>query len=88
MMYNRGMQEYEIIVEFSFNSRQDVFVIRFLNGDSYCLKVSDLPKKMLTRKPDFEGSRLNGDRNAILYEAGKDLRQIASHVVHSRGKML
>lgn len=83
-----SIPEYEIIVEFSFNSRQQIFVLRFLNGDSYALKVDNLPKKMLSKKPDWETARLNKEKNALLYDAGNEIRQILAHTIHSKGKLL
>ena len=82
------MEEYEFIVEYSFNVKQEVFVVRFLNGDSYALKVADLPKKMITKKPDWENAQISKDKNTLVYKAGSDLRQILAHVIHSKGKLL
>ena len=82
------MEEYEFIVEYSFNAKQETFVVRFLNGDSYALKVLDLPKKMLTKKPKWDNAQLAPDKNAIIYEAGADLRQIMAHVIHAKGRLL
>lgn len=81
-------KEYETIVEFSFNIRQETLVIRFLNGDSYALKVENLPKKMLTKKPNWETSRLAPNKNALLYDAGNEIRQIPAHTIHSKGRLL
>lgn len=82
------MQDYECIVEYCYNSKQETFVIRFLNGDFYSLKISDLPKKMLTKKPDWENTKLSPEKNALIYEAGGDLRQILAHTIHAKGKLL
>ena len=82
------MTEYERIVEYSFNPKQETFVIRFLSGESYALEVSELPKKMLTKKPDWENSYLSNEKDSIIFPAGKDLRMIAAHVIHARGKLL
>jgi hypothetical protein len=80
--------EFERIVEYSFNTKSECFVVRFLDGSSYLLNISDLPKKMQTKKPEWKDAVLNKDKTAIIVKAGSDLRQILSHVVHSRGKIL
>ena len=82
------MTEYERIVEYSFNPKQETFVVRFLSGESYALNISNLPKKMLTKKPDWKNSYLSDDQDSIIFPAGKDFRLIAAHVIHSRGKLL
>ena len=81
-------EEYTIIVEYSFNPRQQSFVVRFLNGESYSLKITDLPKKMLTKKPVWDSTHLNDSKTALIYNAGEEMRQIMFHVIHSRGKKL
>jgi hypothetical protein len=59
-----------------------------LSGESYVLKTGDLPKKLQTKKPDWENTTLSEDKTAIVFQAGKDLRQIPFHTIHSRGKLL
>lgn len=80
--------EFTRIVEYSFIPKQDTFVIRFLSGESYVLNTADLPKKLQTKKPDWENTVLSDDKNAIVFQAGKDYRQIPFHTIHSRGKLL
>lgn len=82
------IQEFERIVEYSFNSKSDCFVVRFLDGSSYLLNINDLPKKMQTKKPAWEDTVLYKNKTAIIVQAGGDLRQIPSHVIHARGKLL
>lgn len=80
--------EYESIVEFSFNPKQEKFVVRFLDGKSYALEVTALPKKMQTKKPDWENAYLSGSRDAIVIIAAnnKEVREIPAFVIHSKGK--
>lgn len=82
------MYEYEVIVEYSFNPKTESFVVRFLSGESYALKVSDLPKKMCTKKPDWNSTRLSDDKQSILYDASGETRQLIAPVIHSKGKLL
>ena len=82
------VREFERIVEYSYNPKQACFVVRFLDGSSYVLDTSNLPKKMQTKKPEWEESTLNADRCAILVHAGEDLRIIPAHIIHARGKAL
>lgn len=81
-------EEYECIVEFSFNPKQEKFVVRFLDGKSYALEIATLPKKMQTKKPDWENAYLSGHKDAlvVLAASGKELREIPAHVIHSKGK--
>lgn len=87
-VYNGGMQEYERIVEFSFNPKEEKFVIRFLDGSSYSLCVTDLPKKMQTKKPKWEEAILSDDKVSILVSVGNEARVIPSHMIHARGQVL
>jgi len=80
------MQEYEYIVEYCFQPKQEQFVIRFLDGSSYILQVADLPKKFLTKKPNWEEAALSEDHTSLLVQAKKDVRAIPSHLIHSKGK--
>ncbi len=82
------MYEYEVIVEYSFNPKTELFVVRFLSGESYALKVNELPKKMCTKKPDWERTRLSDDKKAIIFEASGEERQLIAPVIHSKGKLL
>jgi hypothetical protein len=80
------VEEFEQIVEYSFINRQSKFVVRFLDGKSYTLDINDLPKKMQSKKPAWEEASLAGDRSALLIVAGNEVREIASHVIHAKGK--
>lgn len=82
------MNEYEVIVEFSFNSKQNSYVVRFLSGDSYVIKTTDLPKKLQTKRPQWDKAALHRDKTSLVVKAGREKRQILSHVIHSRGKIL
>lgn len=82
------IKEYERIVEFSFNEKEKKFVVRFLDGTSYMLNVGELPKKVQTKKPKWEEATLSEERNSILVTAGNDVREIPSHIIHSRGNVL
>jgi len=79
-------QDYEQIVEFSFNPKQETFVVRFLDGKSYALGIADLPKKMQTKKPDWENAYLSGDKSILIIHAGKEVREIPAFMIHSKGK--
>lgn len=87
-MLLRPMQEYERIVEFSFNPKEGRFVVRFLDGSSYSLGISSLPKKMQTKKPNWEEASLSEDHTSILVNVGKEVRVIPSHMIHARGQSL
>ncbi len=78
--------EFERIVEFSYHTKNQKFVVRFLDGKSYTFTIFDLPKKMQTKKPNWEESYLSGDGTSIVVHAGKEVREIASHIIHSKGK--
>lgn len=82
------LKEFEQIVEFSFNVKTECFVVRFLDGSSYAITTSDLPKKMQTKKPAWGDATLSHDKSSILVQAGDELRLIQSHIIHSKGKLL
>lgn len=79
-------QEYEHIVEFSFIPKQEKFVVRFLDGKSYSLEISALPKKMQTKKPAWGEAYLSGGKDTIIAIAGKEVREIPAFMIHSKGK--
>lgn len=82
------MAEYQSICEFSYNKKLEQFVIRFLSGESYVLPVSDLPKKLQSKKPKWEEAYISDSRESIMVLAGNDLREIEAHIIHSRGKLI
>ena len=87
-MATQNFHEYERIVEFSYHVKQERFTIRFLDGSFYILSIKDLPKKLQTRKPDWEGAELSHDQSRLLVLAGEEVRQIPAHLIHSRGKSI
>lgn len=78
-------EDYERIVEYSYQPKIKRFVIRFLDGSSYVLQVEDLPKKLQTKKPDWDNASLASDNSKILFQAGGESREIPTHIIHSRG---
>ncbi len=80
--------EYEHIVEFSFIPKSQKFVVRFLDGSSYSLVVNNLPPKFKTKKPTWEEAYLSPGRNSIVVIAGKEVREIPSHIIHAKGTEL
>ena len=87
-MKEAPFREFEKIVEYSYHPKYKRFVIRFLDGSSYALKTADLPKKLQTKKPQWEETALSADRSCLLVVAGSDVRQIPSHIIHSRGQIV
>lgn len=82
------MEDFEKIVEYSYNQRQKRFVVRFLDGKSYTLDIVDLPKKMQSKKPDWEKVSISGERNSLIVLANNEVREIPSHLIHAKGKEL
>jgi len=82
------MEEFERIIEFSFNPKQSKFVVRFLSGNACVLAVEDLPKKMQTKKPAWEEAYLSTNRDTLIVRAGNETREIPSHIIHAKGKEL
>ncbi len=82
------IEEYEYIVEYSYNPRQEKFVVRFLDGKSYAILTSDFPKKMQSKKPAWEEASLSGDKGSLSVIAGNEVREIPAYLIHSKGKEL
>lgn len=80
--------ETEHIVEYCFSQKQQQFVVRFLDGGSYAIKVAELPKKMLTKKPDWTTAKLATNNQAIVFKAGRELRQIPCKIIRKRGRIV
>ena len=81
-------REYAHIVEYSYNPKNKHFVIRFLDNSSYVLKIDELPKKLQSKKPKWEETKLTNDRSALAVTAGKITRLIPFNIIHSRGQQL
>ena len=84
----KDQKEFERIVEFSYNSKHQRFVVRFLSGETYSLQIEDLPKKLQTKKPDWDKTRLSKDQSTLLFEAKSEKREIPAYIIHSKGKPL
>lgn len=79
-------REYAFIVEFSYNPKEEKFVVKFLDNNSYVLKVSDLPKNLLTKKPNWELAKLSDDHSRLIVPISKNKeRAIPFNIIHSRG---
>lgn len=77
------------IVEFSFNSKINQFVVRFITGDIYLFNIKKLPKNMLTKNPVFAESFLNPEQNIIVFRAGVDIiRGISAILIKEAGKKM
>ena len=82
----KEIDEFERIVDFCFIVKQSKFVVRFLDGSTCALETADLPKKMQTKKPQWEDAYLSRDQSSLVVRAGKDLRYVKSHIIRSKGK--
>ena len=79
------MDEFEIIVEFSWLAKQEKFVVRFLDGRAYSISIVDLPKHTQTKSPNWEDTFLSPKRNALQLIVNKELREIPYHLIHAHG---
>ena len=84
----KDSREYAFIVEYSYNLKNEHFVVRFLDNNSYVLDIEELPKKMQTKNPDWTRTELSSNRDAIIVPVGKGYREIPFHIIHSRGRLL
>ena len=82
------VEDFERIVEYSYNQRQQRFVVRFLDGKSYTLDIVNLPKKMQSKKPNWAEASTSGERNSLIVLANNEVREIPSHLIHAKGKEL
>ena len=82
------MQEYERIVDFSYNPKSEGFTIRFLDGSSYNLSIKDLPRKLQTKQPDWKSTQLSPNKTSLVITVGNEIREIESHVIHSKGSVI
>lgn len=81
-------EDYEQIVEFSFNEKAANFVVRFLDGESYVLDASNLPRKLQTKKPNWKKCIVSPGRGALLLQMEKEIREIPSFLIHSKGRKI
>ena len=82
---HKNIREYTYITEYSFDIKNEHFVVRFLDGTSYILKISDLPAKLQTHKPKWEHAILSDDHSCLIVKAGKSFKNIPFNIVYSKG---
>lgn len=86
----KELKEYEIIVEYSYVVKGSIFVVRFLSGESYSLRVKDLPPKIRKGKPIWQDSVLADDKTEIIIPLSKSKKKmtIPCHIIHSKGRAM
>lgn len=85
----KPLQESEQIVEFSYNPQHEQIVARFLNGDSFLVKITSLPKKLQSKHPNWDRMQLFIDRSRLLVTANNsELREIPSKLIRQRGSQI
>jgi len=80
--------DFEQIVEFSFQSRQQKFVVRFRDATTYIVAIDDLPKRLKTKNPDWENATLSDDKCSLVVVAKGEERIIPAHLLHAHGKSI
>lgn len=80
-------EEYEKVVEFSFIAKQNKFVVRFLNGDSYALSICNLPPN-LQQKVNWEETFLDKDKTTLVVKNKRSFIKIPSYIVHAKGILI
>ena len=82
-------QEYEKIVEFSYNTKTNSYVVRFLSGESYALSIDDLPGKIQLKRPDWQTAHLSPSGVSLVVNIKKKKPiEILAHIIHSRGRLI
>lgn len=82
-------QEYEKIVEFSYNTKTNSYVVRFLSGESYALNIDDLPGKIQLKRPDWQTAHLSPSGSSLVVNIKrKKPVEILAHIIHSRGRLI
>lgn len=87
-MYNVDMEECQHIVEFSFNSKQPCLMVRFLDGSLYHVKISNLPKKFQSHKPEWSGVTVSDDFSELIVKTTKELKYIPFKTIQKRGELV
>jgi hypothetical protein len=81
-------EEYEKIVEFSFNAKALNFVVRFLSGESYSMNVQDLPKAIQAKSPDWSSLKIDSRHSGFTVSCKGGIMEIPAFVIHSRGRLI
>jgi len=76
------------IVEFSYNSDQQKFIIRLLSGKIFALSISDLPQKFRTKKTDWDNTVLLPNRSSLVVPIGNEGKMISSVLVQEKGHLI
>lgn len=83
--------EQAIIVEYSFNPKSSCFVVRFLDGSSFVLKTSNLPKKVQFNKHlDWESTQLLPSKNGLFVPINSQTGGISieHNIIRTKGNIL
>lgn len=88
----KSSYEQETIVEYSFNPKSSCFVVRFLDGSSFVLKILDLPKKVqFNKKLNWENTQLSSDKNSLfipLLTQNDEGIILEFNTIRTKGKLL
>ena len=82
------MREFHTIVEFSYNTKKDTLVLRFLDGTCLRVPIEHLPNKYQIKAANWEKAELNKEKTALFIPAGKKELQVPAFVLYTAGKIL
>jgi len=80
------MREFHTIVEFSFNSKKELFVVRFKDGTILKVPINHLPSEFRLKKITWEQTELNENATALKISAGRKKLEIPAFVLYSSGR--
>lgn len=80
--------EFHSIVEFSYNERKSIFIIRFLNGTCLRVPVENLPPKYRLKNADWEGAEKTKSNDGLIVFKGKKKITLPAYVLYSSGRII
>ena len=82
------MREFHTIVEFSFNPKKKLFVVRFKNGTILKVPIEHLPTEYQSKKIKWDQAEINKDSTALKVQLGRKKLEIPAYILYSSGKTL
>jgi hypothetical protein len=81
------MREFHTIVEFSYNDKKSLFIIRFLDGTCLNVPTQHLPKKY-QKKIEWEKAELSKNKNSLIIHIKNKRTEIPAYILYSSGRII
>lgn len=81
------MREFHSIVEFSYNDKKKLFIVRFLDGTCLNIPIEHLPTKY-QKSAEWGKAELSKNKNSLLIPTKKKRMELPAHILYSSGRII